>query len=198
MFVYWSCYDVSALSLSSYPSWLHLVVPTHPCFLGWYVIPTKHVPQKSLSRNPRIGFPLSPPPDHALLPLTHNLTTSCICWVQASDVWALHMLHCCAYPKSAYCSYVHRGLEACLHILPPILSFLWHEPFSGFSFFKACSFQGWDFAWSWAFPPSTHSLALFCSLFVSYRIALLFLLWCYLTQACWASLGLLLILPLMT
>ena len=67
------------------PHDMHLVVPTHPSF-GWYVIPVGCIPQKSQSRNPRIGFPLSPPPDHALLPLTHDLTTSCIGWVQVGDV----------------------------------------------------------------------------------------------------------------
>ena len=59
-------------------------------------------------------------------------------------------------------------------------------------------FEGWTFAWLWAFLPLAHSLALFCSLCISYRTTLLFLLWCYLTQACWASLGLLLILLLIT
>ena len=133
-----------------------------------------------------------------LLPLTHDLTTSCIGWVQAGDVWALHVLHFHVYPKHAYCWSVRCGLEAYLHILSPILGFIWREPFSGFSFFRACSFQGWAFAWSWAFPPLAHFLALFYSLCISCRITLLFLLWCYLTQACWASLGLLLILPSMT
>ena len=38
----------------------------------------------------------------------------------------------------------------------------------------------------------------FCSLCVSYRTTLPFLPWCYLTQTCWAFLGLLLILPSMT
>ena len=108
------------------------------------------------------------------------------------------MLHFHVYLKSAYCSRVRRGLKACLHILPPILGFLWCKPFSGFSFFKACSFRGWAFAWPWAFPPLAHSLILFCNLCVSCRTTLPFLLWRYLTQACWASLGLLLILPSMT
>ena len=40
---------------------------------GRYFIPVGHFPQKSLSRNPRISFPLSPPPDHTLLPLTYDL-----------------------------------------------------------------------------------------------------------------------------
>ena len=92
-----------------------------------------------------MGFPLSPPLDYALLPLTHDLTTSCISCVQTGDVWALHVLHFHVCPKSAYCSCVHRGLEACLHILPLILGFLWREPFFGFSFFRVCSLRGLGF-----------------------------------------------------
>ena len=108
------------------------------------------------------------------------------------------MLYFHVYPNSTCCSCICRGLEICLHILPPIFGFLWREPFFGFSFFKTCSFWGWAFAWPWAFPLSAHSLLLFCSLCVSCHTALPFLSWCYLTQACWASLGLLLILPSMT
>ena len=66
-----TCYGVGPPSLSI-PHGMHLVVPTHPSSFGRYVIPTRHFPQKSLSKNPRIGFPLSPPPDHTLLPLTHD------------------------------------------------------------------------------------------------------------------------------
>ena len=94
---------------------------------------------------------------------------------------------------------VCRGLEACLHILPLILDFLWHELLSDFPFFMACSFWGLGFAWLWVFLPSAHSFTLFCSLAtISCHTALLFLLWCYLTQTCKASLGLLLILLPMT
>ena len=53
----------------------------------------------------------------------------------------MRVLHFHVYLKYAYCSCVRRGLEACLHFLLPILGFLWHDPFSGFSFFKACSFS---------------------------------------------------------
>ena len=113
--------------------------------------------------------------------MTHH---SCIGWVQAGDVWALRVLHFYVYPKSACCSRVRCGLETHLHILLPILGFLWREPFSGFSFFKACFFRSWAFAWLWAFPPLAHSLALFYSLCESYCTALPFLLWRYLTQAC--------------
>ena len=52
----------------------------------------------------------------------------------------------------------------------------------------ACSLQGLDFAWLWALLLSAYSFAPFCSLVtISCHTTLLFLLWCYLTQACWAN-----------
>ena len=105
---------------------MHLMAPTQLCPFGWCVIPTGHFLQKSLGRNLKIGLLLSPPPNHALLPLTHDFTMSCIGWVQASEVWALRMpfFHMC--PKSAYHSLVRRGLKVCLHSLPSVfLLFMW-------------------------------------------------------------------------
>ena len=95
-----SCYNIGVFSLPI-PHGMHLVVPGQLYPFGWYVISLGYFPQKSPSRNFKIGFPLSPPPNHALLPLTHNLTVSCISWVQAGEVWALHvpLFHIC--PKSA-------------------------------------------------------------------------------------------------
>ena len=85
-----SYYGVVVFSLSI-PHGMHLVAPTQLCPFRWYVIPARHFPQKSLGRNLKIGFPLSPPPNHAILPLTHDLTTSCIGWVQAGVAWALRV-----------------------------------------------------------------------------------------------------------
>ena len=108
------------------------------------------------------------------------------------------MLHFHVYLKYVYCSCVHRGLKACLHILPPILGFLWHDPFSGFSFFKACSFSGLGLCLAMGFssfnPVSCPFLQSLCVLPYCSTI----LLWRYLTHAYWASLDSLLILPLMT
>ena len=50
-----SCYGVGAFSLSI-PYGIHLVVPAQLCSFGWYVIPTGHFPQKSLSRNLKNRF----------------------------------------------------------------------------------------------------------------------------------------------
>ena len=109
-----SYYGVSVFSLPI-PHGMHLVVLAQLCPFGWYVIPTGHFPQKSLSRNLKIGFPLSPPLNHALLPLTHDLTVSCTGWVQAGEVWALRLplFHVC--PKSA----------CCLCICRPFLTIFW-------------------------------------------------------------------------
>ena len=98
--------------LSPYPSW-HAPSGSSSVLPLWVVChPSRTLPQKSLNRNLKIGFPLSPPPNHALLPLIHDLTVSCIGWVQASEAWALRvpLFHVC--PKSACCSCVCRGWPA--------------------------------------------------------------------------------------
>ena len=104
--------------LSSYPSWHASSGPAQLCPFGWCVIPTGHFPQKSVNRNLKIGLPLSPPSNHALLPLTHDLTMSCIGGVHAGEVWVLRVPSFHMRPKFACCSLVRRGLEACLHSLP--------------------------------------------------------------------------------
>ena len=103
-----SCYGMGAFSLPI-PHGMYLVVPVQLCPFGWYVIPAGHFPQKGPSKNLKIGSPLFPPSNHTLLPLTHDLTVSCIGWVQAGEVWALHLplFHVC--PKSTCCSCVCRG-----------------------------------------------------------------------------------------
>ena len=93
-----------------------------------------------MSRNPIIGFPLFSPPNHTLLPLTYDLPPL----VLVGEVWTLRVLDFCVCPKLACC--VCSGLEAPLHILPPILDFLWLELFSNFLFFMAYSLWGLGFA----------------------------------------------------
>jgi len=107
--------------LSPYPLWHALSDPAQFCPFGWCVIPVGHFRQKSPSKNLKIGLPLSPPSNHTLLPLTHDLTLSCISWIQASEVWFLRVtsFHMC--PKSVCCSLVYPGLKACLHSLPFVL-----------------------------------------------------------------------------
>ena len=74
---------------SPYPSWDASSGPAQFCLFGWCVIQVVHFPQKSHGRNLKIGLPLPPPPNYALLLLTHDLTVLCIGWVQAGEVWAL-------------------------------------------------------------------------------------------------------------
>ena len=98
--------------LSPYPSW-HAPSGSSSNLPLWVVChPSRTVPPKSPGRNLKIGFPLSSPPNHALLPLTHDLTMSCIGWVQAGEVWALRvpLFHVC--PKSVCCSCICHGWSA--------------------------------------------------------------------------------------
>ena len=75
--------------LSPYPSWHAPSGLDQLCLFRWCVILVGHFPQKSPGRNLKIGLSLSPLPNHTLLPLTHDLTVSCIGWIQAGEVWAL-------------------------------------------------------------------------------------------------------------
>ena len=106
-----SCYGVGVFSLPI-PHGMHLVVSAQFCLFGWCVIPTGHFSQKSPNRNPKIGFPFSPPPNHIPLPLTHDLTVSCIGWVQVGGVWALRVPLFHVYPKFVCCSCVYRDWSA--------------------------------------------------------------------------------------
>ena len=156
------------------PHGMHLVVPAQLCPFGWYVISAEHFPQKSPSKNLKIDFPLSPPLNHALLPLTHDLTVSCIGWVQANEVLALHvpLFHVC--PKFACCSCVCRGWSA--------QSVVRSWPFSGFPFLYGLPYSGLGLTWWWdlLFPQPTLLPAT-----ISYHITLSFLL-----QSCFVSIWL--------
>ena len=126
-----TCYGVGALSLPI-PYGIHLVVPTHSYFFWVICHLSRTFFPKELEQEPQNRF--SPIPTARPYPLTSDSwpTTSCISWVQASDVWALRVFYFWVCPKLARC--VCRDLEAHLHILLLILDFLWHELFSGSSF----------------------------------------------------------------
>ena len=164
---------------------------------GWYVISAGHFPQKSLSRNPRIGFPLSPPPGHTLLPLTHDLPP--------------HVLAGYRLVKSGPCV---CSTSTCVQNLPAVFAVVWRLVCT------SCRLSLTSYGVSYFFIP--HSLwltplrsraLLDCELFflqpilffpfyslatIYCRNTLSFLLWRYLTSTCWAILGLLLILLSMT
>ena len=120
-----SCYGIGVFFLPI-PYGIHLVAPAQFCPFGWYVIPAGYFPKKSPGRNLKIVFHLSPPSNHALLPLIHDLTVSCIGWVQAGEGWTLRVPLFHVRPKSVCCSCVCRGWSA--------QSAVHSWPFSGFPF----------------------------------------------------------------
>ena len=164
---------------SPYPSWHAPSGPAQLCPSRWCVIPAGHFPQKSPGRNLKILLPLSPPLNNALLPLTHDLTVSYIGWVQAGEVWTLHVssFHIC--PKSVCCSLIHRGLEAYLHNL---LFILW--PFMWAAFWFSAPLKGW-YLFVTGFYTSFGPF-LDCPHFLPYYSVIPSVM----TQSCWASLGL--------
>ena len=87
-------------------------------------------------------------------------TTSCIGWVQAGDVWALCVLYFCVCPKLADCSCVCRGLEACSHILPPILTLYGVSYFLISRFLWLAPFKSWTLLDCGFFLPSAYSFTL--------------------------------------
>ena len=116
---------------------MHLVVPTYPYFFWAICHPSRTFPPKEPKQEPQNMF--SPLPTVRSYPLTSDPwpTTSYIGWVQVGEVWALRVLDFCVCSKLAHC--ICRGLEALLHILPPILDFLWRELLSNSSFSMAYS-----------------------------------------------------------
>ena len=129
---YFVCLLIMTFSLAI-PHGMHLVVPTHLSSFGWIVIPAGRFLQKSLSENPRTGFPFSPPLDYTfsyLWPTTPVLVGYrsivpglCICSTS------------CVCQKLVHCSCICHGLEAHLCILLLILDFLRHELSFDFPFF---------------------------------------------------------------
>ena len=130
------CYSVGAFSLPI------LVVSVQLCPFGWYVISAGHFPQKSPSRNLKIGFSLSPLPNHALLPLTHDLTVPCIGRVQAGEVLGLARasLPC----MSKVCMLLMRLPWLACTVCRPFLTIFW------FPFPLWLALFGLGLAWRWA------------------------------------------------
>ena len=173
-----SYYGVGVFSLPI-PHGMYLVAPTQLCPFGWCVIPARHLLQKSPGRNLKIGFPLFSPPNHTLLPLTHDLTVSYIGWVLVGEVWALRVpsFHMC--PKSTCCSLVRCGLEACLHS-PPSIFYLLCKLFFRFP----ASLRGWAFFVTGLYI--SFGPFLDCLHFLPYHS----IIFAVMIQSCWASLGL--------
>lgn len=134
--------------------------------------PSRTYPPKELRQEPQNrSFPFSPPPNYTplyLLPLTYNLTTSYIGWVQAGGAWALRVLpfHVCS--KSAYYSCVCCGLELRLYSLP-LFFVLLYGPFYNSLFPLGAGLH--------LILGFTFLLAYFLIAIMSYHITLLFLLY---------------------
>ena len=122
--------------LFHYPPSMHLVIPTH-LFLFWVIChPSRIFPQKSLSGNPRIGFPLLPTAKpYPLLPLTHY--PPLLYWL-GIGWWCLSHVRAPLLCVSKTCLLLMRllwpgGLSMLL-----ILDLLWCERVFEPSFFMAC------------------------------------------------------------
>ena len=91
-----SCYSVGSFSLPV-PHGMHLVAQLSFARLDSVSSQQDTSPKKNPGRNVKIGLPLSPPPNHALLPLTHDLIVPYIGCVQAGEVWVLRVpsFHIC-------------------------------------------------------------------------------------------------------
>ena len=127
------------------PHGMHLVVPTHSYLFGWYVIQVGHFPLKEPEQELQNRF--SPFPTARPCLLTSNSWLHHLLYWLGTGWWCLSPTRASLPCISKICPlpHVRRGLEACLHILPPILGFLWHEPFSSFSFFRARFLWGLGF-----------------------------------------------------
>ena len=172
---------------------MHLVILAHPYFLWVVCHPNKTFLPKEPEQEPIIGFLLSLPPDHALLPLTspppvlagYRLVMSkpCACFI-SMYIQNLPATHSFAVVWRFVCTSCRLSLASYGFLASHSL--------------KLASFGARLLLGYGLFFLQPTLLLFFCSLCVSCCIALPFLLWRYLTQACWASLSLLFILPSMT
>ena len=178
---------------------MHLVIPAHPYFFWVVCHPSRTFLPKEPERKPQNRLsPLPTTKPYPLLPLTLDpplpvlagyrlvMFGPCACsileYVQnLSTAYAFAMVWRLVY---ALCrsSLTHYGMNYFLIFHSLQLSFFkgWALPNCELSLLELilCSFR---------YPAATF-----------YHTILLFLSWCYLTRACWAFLGLLLILLLMT
>ena len=131
----------------AYIWWFQLILAS----FGWHVIPAGHFPQKSLSKNPIIGF--FPFPTTRPCPLTHNPPLPILAGyklvVPGSRVYFTFFI---------CCSYICRHLEIGLYVLPCTFGFLWRGLFSDLPLFMPYFFWGLGLVGSWAFLPPTYSV----------------------------------------
>ena len=101
-----------SLSPMACTQWFQLIFPS----FGWYVIPAEHFPQKSLSGNLRIGFPLLPiVKPYPFLSLTHDppllywISTSWLCLSLVRAPLPCVSMACLLFMRLPW----HKGLSAC-------------------------------------------------------------------------------------
>ena len=80
------------------------------------------IPQKGPSKNLKIGSPLSPPPNHALLPLTHDLTI--LYWLSISW-WGLGLVRVSFSCMSKICLLLMHLLWLTCIVCCPFLIIFW-------------------------------------------------------------------------
>ena len=160
------------LAYPSIPIWIRVAILSHYLswhassdsnsffiFLGWYVIPARHFPQKSLSGNSRIGSPfLSTARLYPFLSLTHGLPF--LYWL-GTGWWCLSLV-CAPLPcvSMACLLFMHllwpEGLSA--HSASrswPLVVWM-----SLWAFVLYTLLPSWARPWLWAFPFLTYSLPL--------------------------------------
>ena len=163
--------------------WFQLMLTS----FGWHVIPARHFSQKSLSKNPIIGFfPLSTARPCLL---THDPPLPIL------DRYRLVMpgSHAC-FTFFICCSCICRDLKISLILFAMHFWLLMAWVVFRSAILYDLLLLGIRPRWIMGLPSPgsfyVHSVAL---LAFSYYTTLLFLLTCCLTQSCWASLGLLFI-----
>ena len=139
------CVCSLSLSLTACTWWFQLILAS----FGWYVIPTGHFPQKSLSKNPIIGF--------------FSLPTTRPCSLTHNPPLPILVGYRLVVPRSrAYftfftrCSCTCHVLEIVLYALPCTFGFLWCGLFSDLPFLMTCFFWGLGLIGSWAFLPPAY------------------------------------------
>ena len=123
-----------SLSFMAGTYWFQLILTS----FGWHVIPARHFPQKSLIKNPKIGFfPLPTTKPCPLLPLIHDPPLP----ILAGYKLVVPGSYAC-FTFFACCSCICYDLEIGLYVLPCTFGFLWHRLFSNLPFFMTCFFLG--------------------------------------------------------
>ena len=125
------CLCSLSLFLMACTWWFQLILAS----FGWHVFPAGHFPQKSLSKNPRIGF--FPLPTARPCSLTHDPPLLILAGYRLVVPGS-----CVCFTFFACCSCICRDLEIGLYVLPCTFGFLWRGLFFDLPFLMTCFFWG--------------------------------------------------------